>query len=248
MSTTENVDFKLFPCKRNSHYSSAPILFRPKTSMQKLIASKNIFQLNVSIKIVQSAVNTRREGHENPKSNVVAETMKLLPSSSYCYPIMDRSRNTVTKYLSDEKTHGAINTKLFRRLDHNNDQLYEVELTKAEIEHRESIIFGFFILQYAKRRMLQLYSNFFERFCDVNKFEVLEMDIDSLYLALSEKELYDCFREESEVDWELMRKEDCKDDFTANATTNFFPRTCWAKLKKHDKRERGSFKEEFRCT
>ena len=106
---------------------------------------------------VQSAVNIRREGEENPNSSVVEEIMKLLANSSYGYQIMDRSRHTVTKFLNGEKTHGAINTKLFKRLDHINDQLYEVELTKAEIEHREPIIFGFFILQYAKLRMLELY-------------------------------------------------------------------------------------------
>ena len=144
-------------------------------------------------KFVQSAVDARRERDENPNSSVVAKTMKLLANSSYGYQIMDRSRHTVTKYLNDEKTHGAINTKLFKRLDHINDQLYEVELVKTEIEHREPIIVGFFILQYAELRMLELYYKFFERFCDVNKFEELEMDTDSfLYLPLSEKELYDC--------------------------------------------------------
>ena len=106
---------------------------------------------------VQSAVNARLEGDENPNSSVVAETTKLLANSSYGYQSMDRSRHTVTKYLSDKKTHGAINTKLFKRLDHINDQLYEVELAKAEIEHREHIFVGLFILQYAKLRMLELY-------------------------------------------------------------------------------------------
>ena len=76
--------------------------------------------------------------------------MELLANSSYGYQIMDRSRHTVTKYLNEEKTHGAINTKLFKRLDHINDQLHEVELAKAEIEHREPMIVGFFLLQYAK--------------------------------------------------------------------------------------------------
>ena len=199
-------------------------------------------------KIVQSAVDASREGDENPNPSVVAKTMKLLANSSYGYQFMDRSRHTVIKYLSDEKTYGAINTKFFKRLDHINDQVYEVELAKAEIEHREPIIVGFFILQYLKLRMLELYYNFFERFSDVNKFEELEMDTDSLYLALSEKELYDCFREESKTEWELMRTDECKDDFTANATTNFFPRTCCTKHMKHDKREPGFFKEEFRCT
>ena len=156
-------------------------------------------------------------------------------------------RHTVTKHLNDEKTHGAINTKLFERLDHINDQLYEVELAKAEIERREPIIVGFFILQYTKHRKLELHYNFFERFRDVNKFEELEVGTDSLYLTLSEKELYDCIREESKAEWELLRTEDCKDDFTANARTNFFPRTCCTQHMKHDKREPGLFKEEFRC-
>ena len=87
-------------------------------------------------KFLQSAVNARRERDENPNSSVVAETMKLLANSSYGYQIMYRSRHTVKKHLSDEKTNGAINTKFFKRLDHINDQLYEVELVKAEIEHR----------------------------------------------------------------------------------------------------------------
>ena len=85
---------------------------------------------------VQPAVDAHREGDENPNSNVVAETKKLLANSSYGFQIMDRSRHTVTKYLTDEKTHSAINSKMFKRLNHITDQLYEVELVKPEIEQR----------------------------------------------------------------------------------------------------------------
>ena len=127
--------------------------------------------VNCFNKFVQSAVNARPEGDENPNSSVVAETKKLLANSSYSYQFMNRSRHTVTNILNHEKTHRATNTKLFKRLDHINDQLYEVEMAKAEIEHRKPIIVGFFILQYANPRMLDLYYNFFERFCGVNKFE-----------------------------------------------------------------------------
>ena len=72
------------------------------------------------------------------------------------------------------------------------------------------------------------------------------MDTESLYLILSEEELYDCIREESKVEWESKRTEDCKDDFTASATTNFFPRTCCTEHKKQEKREPGLFPEDFR--
>ena len=52
---------------------------------------------------VQSVVDARRAGDENPLSGVVAETIKLLGNSSYGYQIMDRSKHTMTKYLGDEK-------------------------------------------------------------------------------------------------------------------------------------------------
>ena len=101
---------------------------------------------------MQSAVNARRQGDKIPNSSVVAETMKFLPSSSYGCHIMDRSRHTVTKNLSDEKLHAAMNSKLFKKLDHVNKSLYEVELAKAQIEHKEPIIAGFFIFHSSIRK------------------------------------------------------------------------------------------------
>ena len=191
---------------------------------------------------VQSAVNARRQGDENPNSSVAAETMKLLANSSYGYQIMDRSRHTVKKYLNDEKTHSAINNRFFKRLDFIIDQLYEVELVKSEIEHRDPILVGFFILQYAKLRMLELYYNFFKKFCDTEKYEELEMDTDSLYLALSEENLEDIILPEKRNEWEAIRSQDFTDTLNANATGNF-PKTCCTAHKKHDRESRDYLKE-----
>ena len=79
--------------------------------------------------------------------------MKFLANSSYGYQIMDRSPHTVTKYLSEEKTHAAIYIELFKKRDYVNNPLYEVEIAKAQIEHKEPIIVGLFIIQYAKLRL-----------------------------------------------------------------------------------------------
>ena len=197
---------------------------------------------------VQAAVDAGRKGDKNPNSSVVSETMKLLANSSYGYQIMDSSRHTVTKFLIDEKTHAAIKSKLFKKLAHVNNSLYEVELAKAQIDYKEPIIVGFFLLQCAKLRMLELYYNFFTRFCVVNKFEELELDTGSLYLVLAEKEQEDCIRPELRAEWQRLRSNDCVDSFTADAVENFFPRTSCVKHKQRDKREPGLFKEEFRCT
>ena len=125
-------------------------------------------------------MDAQRQGDENPNSSVVAETMKLLVNSFFGYQNMDCSRHTVKKYLTNGKNYSAINSKMFKRLNQITDQLFEVELFESEIEHRGPIIVGFFILQYAKLRMLELFYNFFKKFCDTDKYEELEMDTDSL--------------------------------------------------------------------
>ena len=74
------------------------------------------------------------------------------------------------------------------------------------------------------------------------------MDTDSFYLALAQDNLYDCIRSSKKAEWEAPREHDCDDSFKADAVQKFFPRSCCDKHKKHDKREPGLFKEEFRCT
>ena len=99
---------------------------------------------------------------------------------------MDRSRHTNTKYVKGSQVDKFINNRFFKTMNELPEQIYEVQMSKTRIEHKEPIIVGFFILQYAKLTMLQLKYNFFP-FCDKNKYEIIEMDTDSLYTALSEE-------------------------------------------------------------
>ena len=98
---------------------------------------------------------------------------------------------------------------------------------------------GFFILEYAKLRKLDLYHNYFEFFCVTGKYEEIERDIDSVFLALSEENLEKNILPEKGNEWEAIRSRDCTDSFTVNATDNVFPKTCCTAHKKHDKREPG---------
>ena len=79
--------------------------------------------------------------------------------------------------------------------------MYKEELKKSTIEHREPIIWGFFILKYANLRMLELYYKFFDKLCDVNKVEELKMDTDSFNLALAEEELDENIFPGKRVEW-----------------------------------------------
>ena len=197
---------------------------------------------------VQNVVDARRERDRNKDTIVVAETMKLIGNSSYGYQIMDRSRHTTTKYVKGPQVDKFINNRFFKTLNELPEEIYEVEMSKTPIEHKEPINVGFFILQYAKLTMSQLKYNFFSTFCDKNKYELIEMDTDSLYMALSEERLDKLIRPEMQSLWYWMRQSDCIDNFAANSSSNFFPRECCNKHANFDKRTPGLFKEEFRCS
>ena len=135
---------------------------------------------------------------------------------------MDRNRHTVTKYLSDEKAHKAINSKFFKKLNHLNDNLYEIQSVMADIEHKEPILVGFFIEEFAKLRMFDLYYNFFRYFFDFNSFAKLEMDTDSLNFAVAHDLLEGCIKPDMREVWNNIRKNDCRSTFAADSRKVFF--------------------------
>ena len=59
--------------------------------------------------------------------------------------------------------------------------------------------------------MLEVYYNFFKKICDTGKYEELEKDTASLYLALSEEILEDVIVPKKRVEWNQLRSEDCTD-------------------------------------
>ena len=197
---------------------------------------------------VQTVVDARREGDKNTESGVGAETMKLLGNSAYGVQIMDRSKHSSTKYANDSTVDNLLNNRLFKEANTVAGGVYEVTMAKAQITHKEPIVLGFFILQYAKLRMLELVYNFFVKFCDPDMYEFIEMDTDSLYMSLGSSTLDGCIRQDMKVEWARIRSGDCIPDFKADASCNFFPRTCCPDHVQHDKRQPGLFKEEFRAT
>ena len=148
----------------------------------------------------------------------------ILGNSSYGYQIMDRSRHSQTRFVKEATAATLINSKQFKDYNQINDDLFEVTSSKAKIVHKEPIVVGFFILQYAKLRMLELYYNFLDKFCDKKKFVEIEMDTDSLYMAMSVDSVNDLVSEEKKVEWMQLRSHDCRDNFEADAECNFFPK------------------------
>ena len=61
-------------------------------------------------------------------SIVSAEKIKLLANSFYDYQIVNENQQTVTNYQNDERDMQLFFSKLFKKLDHVNNALFENEL------------------------------------------------------------------------------------------------------------------------
>ena len=170
---------------------------------------------------VNGVVEARRQGDLNPDSAVCANIEKVVGNSAYGYQIMDRSRHTRTKYVTGSSVNNSVNETTFRKFNELPNEFYEVELGKSKVEHKEPIIVGFFILQYAKLVMLELVYNFFVPFCGPDKYGFIEMDTDSLYLSINGSDLENIIKPEKKSKWNLMRSNDCRDNFTINSISNF---------------------------
>ena len=94
---------------------------------------------------VQSAVNARIERERNQHLSDVTETMKLLANSSNVYKILDRSQHKLTKYLNGQKAHNITINEFFKRLNYLNDKLFEVGSANSKVQHKEHVIFCFFL-------------------------------------------------------------------------------------------------------
>ena len=158
---------------------------------------------------------------------------------------MDKTRHRKVKYIKGKiPARIAMNKPRFISLTELGDDFYECEENKEKIKLDLPIVLGFFILQYAKLRMLEFYYDFVDRFIAREDYELAEMDTDSLYLALSGENLEAVIKKEYLPDFRDRIYNNCTDDAFEADESNWFPRECCAKHIAFDKRTPGLFKRE----
>ena len=188
-------------------------------------------------------------GDNDPNTAIIADTMKVIRNSGYGSLIMDKTKHLQIRYVQGEnETCMKINDPLFQKLDclDPEEQYYEVEMAKHNIKLDLPIQLGYFILQYAKLRMLEFYYDFMDAYVERSDFEYCEMDTDSAYMAISGSCLEDVIKPEMREKYAQGLNGFCTDESVeADANLHWFPHTCCSKHAKYDKRTPGLFKLEY---
>lgn len=96
---------------------------------------------------------------------------------------MDQSKHRHVTYVNGANAASQeVNNPLFMAVTELQDEVYEVEKAKKMIIFYLPIQLGYFILQYAKLRMLQFYYDVMDSHVNRTDFQYCEMETDSAYM------------------------------------------------------------------
>ena len=173
-------------------------------------------------------VSSARRAADNDKNKKqLGDTAKLKGNSFYGKMIENLEKHMNTKFTKDEKLIDEIfRSPFFEDLEEINEGVFEVRQRKRKVTITRPYQCGIAVYQLAKLRMLEFYYDFLDKFCDRRDFEVIQMDTDSFYMALSANDFDEIIKPEMK---ELYKEE----------------KKNWLVTDEYSKRVPGLFKAEF---
>ena len=171
--------------------------------------------------------SARREADNDKNKKQLGDTAKLKGNSFYGKMIENLEKHISTKFTTDEKLIDKIfRSPFFEDLEEINEGVFEVRQRKKQVTITRPYQCGIAVYQLAKLRMLEFYYDFLDKFCDRRDFELIQMDTDSFYMALSAND----FDEIIKPKMKELYKEEKKN---------------WLVTDEYSKRVPGLFKAEF---
>ena len=130
--------------------------------------------------------SARRAADQDKNKRQLGDTAKLKGNSFYGKMIENLEKHMNTKFTTNEKLIDNIfRSPFFEDLEEINEGVFEVRQRKEQVTITRPYQCGIAVYQLAKLRMLEFYYDFLDKFCDRRDFELIQMDTDSFYMALS---------------------------------------------------------------
>ena len=172
--------------------------------------------------------SARRDADNDKNKKQLGDTAKLKGNSFYGKMIENLEKHMTTKFTKDEKLIDKIfRSPFFEDLEEISEGVFEVRQRKRKVTITRPYQCGIAVYQLTKLRMLEFYYDFLDKFCDRRDFELIQMDTDSFYMALSAEDFDDIIKPEMK---ELYKEEKKK----------------WLVTDEYSKRVPGLFKPEFK--
>lgn len=191
----------------------------------------------------------RRRADADSSQSVLATLIKLLAKSAYGSLLMNKERHTDITYVEGVKRARILVNNRFRGLNELHSEIFQIEMAKKTISLDLPTHLSYFILQYAKLRILQFYYDCVDTYLERSNFCSIEMDTDSLYLTLNARSFRDAVKHSMKATYDRALLAFCYDnEIEGNGVVHWFARTCCPHHTAIDLRTPGLFKVEFEGT
>ena len=154
--------------------------------------------------------------------------------------MIDKSKQTTTKFLNEKKFNKAVQSFRFKDAEelkntngNQTDYKYEVGMYKKRNKWDNCIQVGIAVYQLAKLCVLKFVYDFIDKYIPRECYQLMESDTDSLYIAFSNENM------------DLLVKPKLLEEYKIVKDT-FLPRTDTKEHNNYDNRTPGLFKEEAR--
>ena len=167
-------------------------------------------------------------------------------NTAFGVTLVNPSQFTKTKFVESKADLSRnVNSKEFKHYTELGPDLFEVQSTPRQVCMNIPIQIGFFVLQYAKLRMLQFVYNFIHPFIARDDRQALFCETDSYYVGLSGPSFESVVRPTMVEKYKEMIYDHCTNGQSNPAVSEqFISRECCDACRKWDKRQSGLFKIE----
>ena len=156
---------------------------------------------------VDEVTENRHRGDADKSKAIFADIFKLLGNSSYGKMIENLEAEPSTFYVrSQDELDVHMRSPFFDWCDEVAGGVYRVEKRKKTITINRFFQGGIVVYQLAKLRMLEFYYEFLDRYVDRSDYELMQMNTDSLYFALSCEKLEDVIKPPLREEFETWKK------------------------------------------
>ena len=202
-------------------------------------------------KFFESVAQDRRQASGDPTKEAHAAKQKLTANSAYGATLLNKLNYTHIHYMGENETLLKHNDPHFRLSSEIAGGFYEVQMPHKQVVHDVPKQVGFFVLMYAKLRMLEFYYDCLDYYLNREDYELVQMDTDSIYFAVS----YKLSNENLESHPLLPLVKSGKIFFAGHSTISvtiigpdfskhYFPRQCCQKHNVYNQKTPGLFKLE----
>ena len=136
-------------------------------------------------RFVEKVTEERRKGDVDKNKALLADMFKLLGNSGYGKFIENLEDQTNISYAKNKKVVDRTLRSVFFSDLNAIGQAYELKSRKQRVTIDRPFHAGIAVYQLAKLRMLEFCYDFLDRYIDRRDFELIQMDSDSFYMAIS---------------------------------------------------------------